>query len=183
MQEFINWTVDTIREDKLLGSWLDERKYDWLPLTSKAISNIIDNGKSVLIITDKEREWFLHYVLSNINKTKNGRPLLPFYDFNSFNSNIDNIKTENDIELIKDMLSISFPNGYFFWYIGKSQSKRANLAKISKKPLLWIMDEELPNAFVLRSNDESLDMKLLQMYRLFDKTISGVLFADVDVLK
>jgi len=182
LQEFINWTVDTIREDRLLGSWLDERKFDWAPLISKSVTDIIDGGKSALIITDKEHEWFLQYVMSNINKSKSGRPLLPFYDFNSFNSNIDNIKTENDIELIKDMLSISFPNGYFFWYIGKSQSRRANLAKFSKKPLLWIIDEVLPNSFILQGN-EQLDFKLLQMYRLFDKTLSAVLFAQVDVLK
>lgn len=182
MQEFINWTVDTIREDRLLGSWLDERKFDWAPLISKSVTDIIDGGKSALIITDNEHEWFLHYVMSNINKSKSGRPLLPFYDFSSFNSNIDNIKTENDIELIKDMLSISFPNGYFFWYIGKSQSRRANIAKFSKKPLLWIIDEVLPNSFILQGN-EQLDFKLLQMYRLFDKTLSAVLFAQVDVLK
>ena len=183
MQEFTNWTVDTIRSDKLLGAWLEERKFDWLPLVSQTIINIIDKNKSVLIITDDEHDWFMRYILTNINKKKLSRPYFPFYAFNSFHSNIDNIKTENDIELIKDMLSISFPNGYFFWYIGKSQSKRANLAKFTSKPLLWIMDEELPNSFVLRSSDESLDMKLLQMYRLFDKTLSGVLFAEVDVLK
>ena len=183
MQEFINWTVDTIRQDKYLGSWLEERKYDWTPLISKSITNLIDKEKSVLIITDKDYEWYMQYILTNVNKPKNGRPLLPFYDFNAFNSNIDNIKTESDIELIKDMLNISFPKGYFFWYIGKSQSTRATLAKFTSKPLLWIMDEELPNSFVLRSNDESLDMKLLQMYRLFDKTLSAVLFAEVDVLK
>lgn len=183
MQEFINWTVDTIREDRLLGSWLDERKFDWAPLISKSVTNIIDKGRSVLIITDQDHEWFTQYVISNINTSKNNRPFLPFYDFNRFNSNIDTIKTENDIELVKDMLNISFPNGYFFWYIGKSQSKRANLAKFSSKPLLWIMDEELPNSFILRSSDESLDFKLLQMYRLFDKTLSATLFAQVDVTK
>ena len=183
MQEFTNWTIDTIRKDPLLGSWLEERKYDWLPLTSMSISKIIDKGKSVLVITDNDYNWFLQYILHNINKKNLGRPLLPFYDFNSFNSNMDNIKNERDIELIHDMLNISFPNGYFFWYIGKSQSKKSNLAKISKKPLLWLFDEELPNSFVLRSNDESLDMKLIQMYRLFDKTLSAVLFAQVDVLK
>ena len=182
MQEFINWTVDTIREDQLLGSWLDERKFDWTPLVSKSITNVIDKGKSVLIITDKEYEWFAKYILTNINKSSNRRPLLPFYDFNAFNSNIDDIKTENDIELIKDMLDISFPNGYFFWYIGRSNSKRANLAKFSHKPLLWIIDEELPNSFVLRG-DEQLNFKLLQMYRLFDKTLAAVLFGEVDVLK
>ena len=183
MQEFINWTVDTIRQDKYLGSWLEERKYDWTPLISKSITNLIDKEKSVLIITDKDFEWYMHYILTNINKTKSGRPLLPFYDFNAFNSNIDNIKTENDIELIHDMLSISFPNGYFFWYIGKSQSKRATLAKISKQPFLWLMDEELSNSFFLNSNDEALDIRLLNMYRLFNKTLDAVLIAQIDVDK
>ena len=26
LQEFLNWTVDTIREDKLLSPWLEEKK-------------------------------------------------------------------------------------------------------------------------------------------------------------
>ncbi len=182
MQEFINWTVDTIRQDKLLGSWLEERKYDWTPLISQSITNVIDKGKSVLIITDNDYEWYLKYILSNINRKNLGRPLLPFYDFNSFH-NIDSIKSDNDVELIKDMLSISFPNGYFFWYIGKSQHRRSTLAKFSHKPLLWVMDEELSNSFNLKSSDESIDMKLLQMYRLFDKTMDATLFAQVDVLK
>ena len=183
MQEFTNWTIDTIREDKLLGPWLEERKYDWLPLIAKSVTNIIDSGKSVLIITDNDREWFMKYILTNINKKSLKRPLLPFYSFDSFTSNVENIKSEIDIELIHDMLNISFPNGYFFWYIGKSQSKRATLAKISKQPLLWLMDEELSNSFYLNSTDEALDIRLLNMYRLFDKTINAVLFAEVDVLK
>ena len=28
MQEFLNWTVDTIREDKLLSPWLEEKKFE-----------------------------------------------------------------------------------------------------------------------------------------------------------
>jgi len=183
LQEFINWTVNTIREDKLVGSWLEERKYDWVPLMSQTVVNVIESGKSVLIITDNDYEWFMQYILTNINKKKLSRPLLPFFDFNSYHSNLDEIKNESDIELMKDMLDISFPNGYFFWYIGKSQSKRAILPKFSKKPLLWIMNEDLPNSFNLKTTDESLDMKLLQMYRLFDKTISAALFAQIDVMK
>lgn len=183
-QEFTNWTVETIRDkNNLIGPWMEERKFDWIPLVSKAITNIIDKQKSVLIITDNEHEWFMKYILANINKKQLGRPYLPFYAFDSFNSNIDNIKTENDIELIHDMLSISFPNGYFFWYIGKSQSKRATLAKISKQPFLWLMDEELSNSFFLNSNDEALDIRLLNMYRLFNKTLDAVLIAQIDVEK
>ena len=44
-QEFINWTIETIRNDKLLGPWLEERKFDWVPLISKAVANIIDKNK------------------------------------------------------------------------------------------------------------------------------------------
>ena len=183
MQEFLNWTINTIREDKLIGSWLEERKYDWTPLVSKNISGILDKGRSVLIITDNDREWFAKYILSNINSPSKQRPLLPFYDFKSFNHQINNIKNESDIELIKDMLSISFPNGYYFWYIGRSQSMQATIAKVSKNSFLWLFDEEIPNSFNLKSNDEALDMKLLQMFKLFDKTLSAVLYAQIDVEK
>lgn len=183
MQEFTNWTVDTIRNDKLLGAWMEERKFDWLPLVSQSITNIIDKNKSVLIVTDDENEWFMKYIISHINKKNLARPYFPFYEFTSFHSNIDNIKTENDIQLIHDMLDNSFPNGYFFWYIGKSISKRATLAKISKQPFLWLMDEELSNSFYLDSNDEALDIRLLNMYRLFDKTLDAALCAQIDVQK
>ena len=92
MQEFTNWTVDTIRSDKLLGAWLEERKFDWLPLVSQTITNIIDKSKSVLIITDDEHEWFMKYILTNINKKKLASPYFPFYAFDSFYSNIYIIK-------------------------------------------------------------------------------------------
>lgn len=183
MQEFTNWTVDTIRSDRLLGSWMEERKFDWIPLASQCVTNILEKGKSVLIVTDNEHEWFMNYILSNINKKKLSRPYFPFYSFTTLHSNIENIKTENDIQLIHDMLDTSFPNGYFFWYIGKSQSKRATLAKISKQPFLWLMDEELSNSFYLDSNDEALGLRLLNMYRLFDKTLDAALCAQIDVQK
>jgi hypothetical protein len=183
LQEFTNWTIDTIREDKILSSWLEEKKYDWIPLVAKSIINIIDKQQSILIITDDERDWFGQYIMSNINAAKNCRPLLPFYDFKTFTNHITSIKTESDIELVKDMLSISFPNGYSFWYIGRGQSPNANIAKISKNSLLWLFDEEIPNSFSLRSDDEWLDMKLLQMFHLYNKTISASLFAQIDVDK
>jgi hypothetical protein len=162
---------------------MEERKFDWIPLVSQSVTNILDKNKSVLMITDKEHEWFMKYTLSNINRKKLSRPYFPFYSFTSFYSDIDNIKTENDIQLIHDMLGTSFPNGYFFWYIGKSQSKRATLAKISKQPFLWLMDEELSNSFYLDSSDEALGLRLLNMYRLFDKTLDAALCAQIDVQK
>jgi len=181
LQEFLNWTVDTIREDKLLSPWLEEKKFEWSPLVSKNITNILDKSYSILIITDKEREWFLNYILSNINSSKLNRPFLPFYDFSSFYKNLDQIKSEDDISNIKDMLKISFPNGYCFWYIGKSQDNRSTLAKITKSSFLWIFDEERQGSLNLKSNDDGLDMKLLQMFRLYNKTISAALFANINV--
>ncbi len=181
LQEFLNWTVDTIREDKLLSPWLEEKKFEWAPLVSKNITNILDKSYSILIITDKEREWFLNYILSNINSSKLNRPFLPFYDFSSFYKNLDQIKSEDDISNIKDMLKISFPNGYCFWYIGKSQDNRSTLAKITNSSFLWIFDEERQGSINLKSNDDGLDMKLLQMFRLYNKTISAALFANINV--
>jgi len=182
MQEFTNWTVKAIREDRLIGSWLEERKFDWIPLISKTISNIIDKNKSILITTDDERIWFKKYILSNINNFKKARPYLPFFDFNSFVSNYK-ITSGEELELIKDMLDISFPNGYIFWYIGRGHSKNANIAKISPNSLLWIFDEDIQKSFELSSKDDALDIKLIQMYRLFDKTIEAVLTAEIEVDK
>ena len=183
MQEFTNWTVKTIREDKYIGSWLEERKFDWIPLVSKTLLNIIDSGKTVLIVSDEQRNWFLKYILSNINKDPNQRPLLPFFDFECIAHNFSNISKESDIELIQDMLDLSFPNGYIFWYIGKSSSKEAVLPKVSNNSFLWLFDEDVPNSFVLNSTDETLDMKLLQLYRLFNKTLDATLFAQIEVDK
>ncbi len=181
MQEFLNWTVETIREDKLISPWLEEKKYEWTPLVSKSISSLLDKGCSVIVITDNDRNWFLEYILTNINNKNYNRPYLPFYDFKAFYKQIDSVKNEDDIAYIKDMLNISFPNGYCFWYIGRSQDVRAIIPKVSKNSFLWLLDEETPDAFNLRSSDEALDMKLLQMFRLYNKTISAALFAQINV--
>ena len=181
MQEFLNWTVDTIREDRLISPWLEEKKYEWTPLVSKNIHNLLERGFSIIVVTDKEREWFLEYVLGNINSTKLNRPFLPYYDFKSFYRYIDTVKSDEDISYIKDMLSISFPNGYCFWYIGRSQDVRAVIPKVSKHSFLWLFDEEKQDAFNMKSNDEALDMKLLQMFRLYNKSVSASLFAEINV--
>ncbi len=181
MQEFLNWTVDTIRNDRLISPWLEEKKFEWVPLASKSIINILEKGCSVLIITDNDRDWFLQYILTNINAQKLNRPFLPFYDFKSFYKNLEDLKSDEDFNFIRDMLNISFPNGYCFWYIGKSQDTKATLPKISKNSFLWLFDEEIQDAFNLKNNDEALDMKLLQMFRLYNKTLSAALFAEINV--
>jgi len=181
VQEFLNWTVDTIRDDKLLSPWLEEKKYEWTPLVSKSIVSVLDKGCSIIVITDEDRSWLLDYILTNINKKSLNRPFLPFYDFKSFYKLIDSVQNEEDVNYIKDMLNISYPNGYVFWYIGRGQDKRAFIPKVSKYSFLWLLDEEKQDAFNLRSKDEALDMKFLQMFRLYNKTLSAALFAEINV--
>ncbi len=183
MQEFTNWTVKAIREDKYIGSWMEERKFDWIPIVAKTITNIVDKGKSVLVITDDDRDWFLHYVLGKINSPKNNRPLLPFYDFTGMVKHTYKLTGDEDMEFVRDMLDISFPNGYIFWYIGRSQSKKAIFPKVSYGSFLWLFDEDVQNSFNLKGDDETLDMKLLQLYRLFDKTLEAALFSHIEVDK
>ncbi len=47
MQDFLNWTIDTIRSDRLIGSWLEERKYEWTPLVAKSMKYLLEQNRSV----------------------------------------------------------------------------------------------------------------------------------------
>ena len=44
-----------------------------------------------------------------------------------------------------------------------------------------VIDEEAQNAFNLNSSDEAFDHKLLQMFRLFNKSLDASLFGKVNV--
>ena len=44
---------------------------------------------------------------------------------------------------------------------------------------MWLFDEQAQNSFYLSSSDEMLDIKLLSLYKLFDKSVDVVLFAKV----
>ena len=43
------------------------------------------------------------------------------------------------------------------------------------------IDEDFNNAFKLRSYDTSLDIKLLQLYKLFNASLNASMFGEVDV--
>jgi hypothetical protein len=180
MQEVLNWTINTIRKENVIdSSWLEEQKFEWTPLVVKSLKSLLDENCTVLILTDDNRDWFGEYVLSNINDIKNGRPNLPFYNFKSLYNKYKHINSEEDIQLIIDMLNISFPNGYIFWYIGKGESKQSILPKYHSNSFLWLIDETLPGSLTFNENDPTLDIKLLQMYKLFNKTLNAILFAEV----
>jgi len=180
MQQLLKWTLETIREEESSFSWMEEYRYEWAPLVKSAVSQSID-GKTVLIVTDDSRKWFAKYILNAVNDLQKNRPLLPFYQLSECFPNLSNLNTTDDIQLLEDMLEISYPNGYYIWYIGKGDHPYSKFAYRRDDSFLWVLDEEIPNAFALRSSDALLDIKLLQLYKLFDSTLSATLFGELEL--
>jgi hypothetical protein len=180
MQQLLKWTLESIRAEESCFSWMEEYRYEWAPLVKSAVSQIIE-GKTVLILTDENRKWFGKYIVNSVNDIQRDRPLLPFYQLSESFPNLHNSNQTQDLELLEDMLDISYPNGYYIWYIGKGDHPYTKLAFRGEDNFLWILDEEVQNSFALRSSDLLLDIKLLQLFRLFDATLSAVLFGDLDL--
>ncbi len=180
MQKLLKWTLETIREEESCFSWMEEYRYDWAPLVKSAVEQMFE-GKTVLVLTDQSHEWFSKYIVSAINNLSKNRPLLPVYSLLSCFPNLASMKSTQDIELLEDMLDISYPNGYFIWYIGKGDHPNTKLVYRNENSFLWVMDEEVQDSFLFRSADPLLDIKLLQLYKLFDDTLSATLFGDLDL--
>ncbi len=177
---FDQWTLKTIRYDKSMMNWLEERRYEWLPLAADALKKIL-SGYSVLILCDDEREWFCDYIITNINKSFKNRPFVPVYDLKKTAPYIKSLQSNEEIELFFDMLDISFDSRFFIWYIGRSSYPLVKIAKRRDESFLWIMDEDMQNNFTLKSYDELLDMKLLQLFRLFDKSLDAAIFGEIEL--
>ncbi len=180
MQKLLKWTLDTIRQEDSCFSWVEEYRYEWSPLVKPAISQVLE-GKTVLVVTDESLDWFGQYIIFSINNFMKNRPLLPFYKLVDNFPHLHSIKSTSDIQLLEDMLDISYPNGYYIWYIGRGDHPLAKLSYRNQDNFLWILDEEVQNSFKLNSSDPLLDIKLLQLYKLFDTTLSAVLFGELDI--
>ena len=180
MQDFKEWTLDAIREEGSSFSWLEEQRFDWSTTTAHALEQII-NGRTIILITDQSRKWFEQYILSYINTAKQDRPLLPIVSIDSMYQHYDSIRGGDMIDIVEDMISLAHKDDYFFWYIGKGDDKRADIAKRKDNSYFWIFDEDYLNAFNLKSYDKSLDIKLLQLYKLFNASLNGAMFGEVDV--
>jgi len=180
MQQLLKWTLETIRDEESSFSWMEEYRYEWAPLVKSAVSQVVE-GKTVLVITDESYKWFGKYILNAINNLGKNRPLLPFYQLTECFPHLQNIHSTQEIQLLEDMLDISYPNGYYIWYIGRGDHPYTKLAYRNDDNFLWVMDEEVQNSFALRSSDPLLDIKLLQLYKLFDMTISSSIFGDLDL--
>jgi hypothetical protein len=181
MQKLLEWTLKTIRQEDSDFSWMEEYRYEWSPLVEGAISKILQ-GQSVLIVTDDEFQWFGTYIASRINLLRNDRPLLPFYQLRAIFPNLPGFVSTQEMELLEDMMDISYPNGYFIWYIGSGDHPNTKLVYRSDENFLWTTDEAVQNSFSLRGNDTLLDIKLLQLFKLFNQTIDAALFGELELL-
>lgn len=179
MQEFIKWTLDTIREDGASMSWLEESRFEWTAITAQAIRQILE-GKTIILITDHKNKWFEYYITNSLNKPSNDRPMIPLVCLDKIYPQYDDITGGEMIDMLDDLLELSFKGEYFFWYVGQGSDRRADIAKRNDESCMWVLDESFQNALTLRSNDELVDIKLIQLYRLFDKTLSATLFGEVD---
>jgi len=78
------------------------------------------------------------------------------------------------------MISQSYKDDYFFWYIGRGEDKRSDIAKRKDESYFWLFDEDFNNAFTLKSYETSLDIKLLQLFKLFNASLNATMFGEVD---
>lgn len=177
MIDFSAWTLNKIRDEYSNMQWLEERRFEWMPLVKNIVQHIT-SGHTYIIFSDDDRCWLGDYLSQLINKTPNtSRPLLPFINGNKIYSRfVQDMKTNEDIELFEDMLSLSFPNGYAFFYIGKGFNHKATISKRNDNSLLWMIDESIQNSFEIEGDDEYIDTKLVQLSNLFEQSIEFLLF-------
>jgi hypothetical protein len=82
---------------------------------------------------------------------------------------------------MEDMLDIAYPQGYFVWYIGEGHHPYTKLPYHKENNFLWLINEEVAGSFLLKESDPLLDIKLIQLYRLFDKSREASLYGQVEL--
>ena len=70
----------------------------------------------------KKRKWFENYVLSSINNSIIDRPILPIVSIDSIYQHYNNINGGEMIDILDDMISLSYKENYIFWYVGTGES-------------------------------------------------------------
>lgn len=178
--DFAQWSLDAIRDEDGALSWLEEQRFNWATTSSAALSSIL-SGKTIILITDEKRKWFETYILSSINNNKIDRPILPIISIDSLYPHYDQINGGEMIDILDDMISLSYKDNFIFWYIGGGDDKRSDIAKRKEDSYFWVFDEEFHNAFTLKSYDKHLDIKLIQLYKLFNASLNAAMFGEVDV--
>ncbi|GHS87069.1 hypothetical protein FACS189487_02510 [Campylobacterota bacterium] len=179
MEELSNWTLGAIRADSPMMSWMEERRFDWVAAVSAVLTRLMQGG-AIVVVADRDREWFASYVISMLNRPDKKRPLLPVFNASELSPHLDRAH-DDDLSSVQNMLSIAFGSHFAYWYIGRGSDNRAIAPRRSEGSFLWALDEEIQNSFFLRSADNALDIKLMHLARLFDKTIDAVMFGEVNL--
>lgn len=180
MENISDFVLRTIREDEKNGimcGWIEEKRFIILPNMARMIEHIMKGG-SLIVLTDRDRQWFGDYIISFINQPHKGRPFFPITQVKYLHKMIDDNATEGGIrgfELISSMLDMLYQN-YRFWYIGK-KNVYANFAKSTDNGWYWIFDEN----DIFNSNDERLEYKLISLFKLFDKAIVAAMLNKISL--
>ncbi len=182
MQEFSRWMLDTIRKEGASFNWMEEQRFELTASIKLTVSQLLE-GKTAILVTDRKHKWFEHYVSSSINQLSRERPLIPIVDLGRLHYESENMNSATTIQMLIDLLELSYGSSYFFWYIGRGSDSSSEIAKRSSSSSLWIMNESYVGAIYLNTNDSKLDIKLLQLYRLFELSLNAALYGEVDVSK
>jgi len=176
----VEWTKDTVKNDKSLNGWFKERIYEWVPLCDDSVSALMD-GTPFLVVTDRERDWFNYYIINNINSIKNNRPFVPIYSLMNFIPYSHKTDKIEHLDMIEDMLDITFKGDYRFWYIGKEDSNIYKLVQRKENSFIWLFDKESKDTFFLKSYIENLDHQLMSLFKLFNQTITVSMFGEIKI--
>ncbi|NDJ27859.1 hypothetical protein DMB95_07160 [Campylobacter sp. MIT 12-8780] len=177
-ENILSYALKSIREGGSSMAWLETKRLELVPLLSARLRLLVLENKPFVLMCDEERTWYESYLLENIN-AKAYRPLVPIFSLGALCKK--KIEKSEDIALLNDLLELSFPNGFVYFYIGSNLDKKAQIAKSKDNSLLWLFDEELQNSFYLNSKDKDLDSKLLSLYKLFDEMLDAILFSRVSL--
>jgi hypothetical protein len=170
--------IDLIRKKDI--KWMEERRLEFVPLLDDFLAQLIE-GKTVLIITDEEREWYADYLIGKINTFNEFKPsFIPIYSLLKIVPQIKLARHPEQFDMIEDMLNISFGDNYIFWYIGKETSL-LKFARREPKSFFWIMDNDLSKNFYLKSIDEKLDKKLLDLAYIINESIKASIFGEIEI--
>lgn len=175
MQDFLSFVSEFTQKKGVFYAWLNSERFKISPLLSAKLSGLLD-GKAYILITDDDRLWFEEYFLNLVN-VKSARPLLPFFSLKGFK--LDNY--EKNEELLDDVFSLAYPNGYSYIYVGKTSFKLAKLAMNKKDSLMITFDEEYDNSICLKSDDEHKDIKLISIAQLINACLDAIVFSKVKI--
>ncbi len=174
-----SFTLEYIKNKKL--KWLENRVYDWLLVVKPFIGYIIE-GKKVLILTDYKRKWFSEYAISKINSFQDNKPsFIPLFDLLKLIPQIEYATNERHFEMIEDMISISFDDEYIFWYVGVESDYTILTESKKDESFFWIFDKEVYKNFYLKSLDDYLDVKLVNLVDLLNETLKAAIFGDIEL--